>query len=238
MTQFALCAAVPIDHAVSAPEWLHLLPAGLVTTQDGRGPYRVSDPAQLMAASLRETGGKMVLCENHATDIAAPKGGPSPAHGWIVDLQNRADGIWGKVQWVEPAAQMWKRYRGISPVIAHKQDGSVTAILRATLTNTPNLTGLRTLHTQGNVMDELRTTLIKILDLTDSADDRMIINKVKFLVQHHTGKAVAMQSSKMTHVQSHELATHAVQYQARLARDGITIDLPAAVRAVMDGKAN
>ena len=40
-------------------------------------------------------------------------------------------------------------YRGISPVIQHdKQSGRIAAILRASLTNTPNLSGLVTLHSQ------------------------------------------------------------------------------------------
>lgn len=39
-----------------------------------------------------------------------------------------------------------RAYRGISPAIVHKPDGRVTAILRASLVNRPNLRGLTTLH--------------------------------------------------------------------------------------------
>src|ERR1044072_7406747 len=76
-----------------APEWINLLPAGVITTQDGRGPYTVSDMAALASQSLQAAGGKLPVDENHATDFAAPSGHPSPARGWIVELQARADGV-------------------------------------------------------------------------------------------------------------------------------------------------
>lgn len=174
----ALCAAISIEGAGDqAPEWLHLLPAGEARTQDGRGPYRTTDPAAVIAASL-QSGGKLVLCENHATDLAAPKGGPAPAHAWITELQNRDDGIWGRVDWVEPQSAIWKRYRGVSPVIAHRRDGTVTAILRATLTNTPNLTGLQSLHSEETQMD-FRSQLVAALGLTGEPDDAAILAAVK-----------------------------------------------------------
>ena len=92
-----LCSEQPLA-GDGVPEWVHLLPAGEVRTQDGRGPYRAADVAALMAASLPE-GGKLVLDENHSTDLAAPKGASAPAMGWIVELQARSDGIWGRVDW-------------------------------------------------------------------------------------------------------------------------------------------
>lgn len=150
MTRFkALCSAVALPAASAVPEWVHLLPAGDIRTNDGRGPYRVGNVKGLIAASL--AFGKLVLDENHATDLAAPKGEAAPARGWIIDLQQRPDGIWGRVQWTAAGRQIMadQAYRGISPVIQHMQDGTITAILRASLTNTPNFAGLVTLHSRG-----------------------------------------------------------------------------------------
>ncbi|MGY6517055.1 phage protease, partial [Vibrio parahaemolyticus] len=73
----------------------------------------------------------------------------APARGWIVALQARRDGIWGKVEWTPEGRKLVPGYRGISPVIRHdKQSGRIDAILRASLTNTPNLSGLVTLHSE------------------------------------------------------------------------------------------
>lgn len=167
----ALCAAITIDAGSEAPEWLHLLPAGEARTHDGRGPYRIPDAAALMASSM--AAGKLALDENHATDLAAPKGLSAPARGWIVEMQNRSDGIWGRVEWTAQGRDLVAGYRGVSPVIAHTKDGTVTGILRASLTNTPNLAGLQSLHSEEHTMD-FRTMLIGLLGLDGEADDAAI----------------------------------------------------------------
>jgi len=173
LPSIALCSAIAIAASDSAPEWLHLLPAGEIFTNDGRGPYRVGDMVSLMAASLK-VGGKLVLDECHATDLKAPKGDEAPARAWIMELQQRQDGIWGRVDWTPVATErrIWKEYRGVSPVIAHRKDGTIDAVLRASLTNTPNFRGLKTLH-QENVMD-FRAWLIEALGLGSDADDAAI----------------------------------------------------------------
>src|SRR5690606_11059898 len=94
----AMCAAQPFSATDTPPEFIHLLPAGEIATGDNRGPFRVKNAAEVIAASL-QAGDRLVLDENHSTDLAAPKGLPAPAMGWIVALESRADGIWGKVEW-------------------------------------------------------------------------------------------------------------------------------------------
>ena len=86
--------------------------------------------------------------ENHATDKGGAKGMPAPARGWIVALQARASGLWGKVQWTGERRKLVedKAYIGISPVILHTAAGKIIQVLRASLTNTPNLQGLTSLH--------------------------------------------------------------------------------------------
>ncbi|KMO32488.1 phage protease [Methylobacterium aquaticum] len=173
----ALCAALPLpalaaDGAV--PDWIHLLPAGEIRTVDGRGPYRVADPAALIALSLNG-GARLPLDENHSTDLAAPRGEPAPARGWIVGLQSRDDGLWGQVEWTAHGRRLvgGKAYRHISPVILHAKDGTVTGVLRASLVNAPNLRGLAALHQAGASMD-WTTKLRTLLGLPDTADEAAI----------------------------------------------------------------
>lgn len=162
----AICSAQALP-ATSIPEWVHLLPAGQVRTVDGRGPYTVSDMTALCAASM--AGGKLALDENHSTDKAAPLGLSAPARGWIVALQARPNGIWGKVEWTPEGRQLVPGYRGISPVIRHdKSSGRIDAILRASLTNTPNLSGLVALHSQAP--QDVRKWLIDTLSITPEGD--------------------------------------------------------------------
>tara|TARA_R110000868_G_scaffold230335_6_gene483488 strand:+ start:7582 stop:8685 length:1104 start_codon:yes stop_codon:yes gene_type:complete len=196
-TLTALCSALPLDAgAGSAPDWIHLIPTGEVRTRDGRGPYRVTDIPALMAASLT-TGGKLVLDENHATDLAAPRGEEAPARGWIVELQSRQDGIWGRVEWTNAGRQkiIDQEYRGVSPVIAHRKDGAIVAILRASLVNQPNFLGLTALH-QEDVNMNFREMLLEALGLGSDADDAAIMAALKAKLEGSSeAAAVAVQSA-------------------------------------------
>jgi phage I-like protein len=191
----ALCGPVAMAGDGGAPEWVQLLPAGEIATVDGRGPYRVRDAVTLAAASL-PSGDRLVLDENHATDLAAPKGEPAPARGWIVALQARADGIWGKVEWTADGARLVgeRAYRSISPVIRHLADGTVTAILRASLVNKPNLRGLAALH-QENDMDKLLEQLLKALSLPAETTAEQLVQKVTALHAAQDTSATALQAA-------------------------------------------
>ncbi len=125
------------------PDWIHLLPPGPIQTGDRRGPYSLIDAEAVARASLSE-GDRLPIDENHATDLAAPKGLPAPARGWIVEMQAREDGVWGRVEWTDVGRDLvsGRAYRGISPVIAHDKAKRVLAVLRASLINKPNLRGL------------------------------------------------------------------------------------------------
>ena len=177
----ATIPALPIvlNSEGTAPEWIHLLPAGTIKTNDGRGPYRVLDTKKLMAESLPQ-GERLPIDENHATDLASPQGGSSPARGWIVELAERADGIWGRVEWTKQGAELLadRAYRHISPAIQVLKDGTVLRILRAALVNTPNLRGLIALNSEGDDMD-LMAKLREALGLAADATEEVVLNAVK-----------------------------------------------------------
>lgn len=184
--------ALQVAHGVGLPislnasgavaEWIMLLPsgkAGVIATVDGRGPYRVTDAAKLATASL-QANDLLPVDENHATDLAAPKGGASPARGWIAELDARKDGLYGRVEWSPAGAQLMseRAYRFISPVFEHDKAGNITGLLRASLTNTPNLRGMAALHSEGTDM-ELLAQLRKLLGLADDADEASVLAKIE-----------------------------------------------------------
>ncbi|MDT7533738.1 hypothetical protein OVY48_09910 [Sphingobium sp. SA2] len=174
LSTIALCSALALGDCATAPDWIHLLPTGEIFTNDGRGPYRVADALALMASSIK-AGDKLVLDENHATDLAAPRGDEAPARGWIVELQQRQDGVWGKVEWTDTGRRKVeaREYRGVSPVILHRKDGTIDAVLRASLTNKPNFRGLVALHQEESM--DFRAWLIEALGLDSEADDAAIM---------------------------------------------------------------
>jgi phage I-like protein len=101
------------------PQWVMLIPAGEFSGRDGRGPFRLADPARVIAATdaLGLTAG-VPIDYDHATDFAAPKGRPAPAAGWIRELAERDGALWGRVEWTPHGAKAItsREYRYISPV--------------------------------------------------------------------------------------------------------------------------
>lgn len=180
----------------AVPEWIMLMPidaGGLVSTRDGRGPYRVADAAKLAASALSAHNGRIPIDENHSTDLAAPEGRPAPARGWAVATEARPDGIYGKVEWnASGTALMSERaYRFISPVLICDAKNNVLDLPRATLTNIPNLRGMAALNAQQeNDNMDLLAQLRAALGLADDADAASVVSKVKSMC----GTSAAMQS--------------------------------------------
>lgn len=121
------------------PEWYHLIPAGVFSGRDGRGPY--SAAFSLIAQAFATHGMPLLVDYEHQSLMASDIAGPVPAAGWITDVQERADGVWGRIEWTERAAELIRNaeYRYLSPVFGHDDAGRVTILWGAGLTNNPNL---------------------------------------------------------------------------------------------------
>ncbi|ATJ89420.1 MULTISPECIES: phage protease [Acetobacter] len=189
--------ALPDGSDNKPPEWIHLTPAGTWGGKDGRGPFVLKDPAGVIKRSMHMAGGKLVVDENHSTHVAGPKGESTPAVGWVVELASRQDGIWGKVNWTKRGAELMgdHAYRGISPAIGSKPDGTVEWIEAVSLTNRPNF-GVTTLHSQQN--QETRMDLAQLrrtLGLSETAtedDINAAIARGKAAVTLHASVAKAV----------------------------------------------
>lgn len=123
----------------NAPEWVELFPPGPnIKAVDGRAWRYV--PKDLIAAFQN---GRQVLAVDyeHGQNHLAGKGFKAPASGWIVELQERGGGLWGRVEWTEAAAKMIveREYRFISPDFRHRADGTITRLVGAGLVNRPAL---------------------------------------------------------------------------------------------------
>lgn len=174
-------------------QWVQLVPVGRIATVDNRGPYFVRDANAIVAASNKHANGRQIAVDyDHAIDRAGTSGGQAPAAGWIVELDARSDGIWGKVQWTPRAKAMIRdrEYRFLSPVVLHNAQKTIGVIIRASLTNNPNFTmkalndarKSRTMDPE-NLIPELR----EVLDLDDSAEASEILAEVKKLATSSNG---------------------------------------------------
>lgn len=215
-----LCAALPVEGG-KAPEWVQVIPAGAFTAVDGRA-WTLKDATAVIAASLAgAAGGILAIDYDHAADLAAPKGLPAPAAGWMTALEARADGIWARVDWTPAggAAVAAKEYRFLSPAFHHAKDGAVTSILGAGLVNRPALHQLAQLAShQGDRMDPTLQGLLAALGLPETTDQATALAAVTALKAGATTPPAALCS--------------AVGLQAGASADTVALAAKAAVDGV------
>lgn len=128
------------EASYAPPEWVHLIPAGVFSGRDGRGPFKLD--AQAVLAAFAAHGADLPIDYDHQSLSADEKAGPVPAAGWIKELQAREDGIWARVAWTPRATDLLanREYRYLSPVFRYRaSDGAVVELTGAGLTHNPNL---------------------------------------------------------------------------------------------------
>jgi phage I-like protein len=198
MTRLGVHGAA-LEESASAPEWIELIPAGVFRGRDGRGPFKLANAGAVIEATraLRMSAG-IPIDYDHATDFAAPEGRPAPAAGWINELIERDGAIWGRVRWTlhGAAAVTTREYRYVSPVFEHRKDGVIVRLLRAALTNNPNLyltaissratgaaaqDGANNAESEGELMNLPLTEIRTLLGLGSEAGVEEILESIRAL---------------------------------------------------------
>ena len=158
----------------SVPEWVHLIPKGEFRAVDGRGPWRYEDAAEVIRLSFASHK-RLHIDLNHSTETAGKLGLDAPAVGYIVEMEEREDGIWGRVDWTRRGTELLsdRAYWGISPVILPDAKGKLTAIARAALTNDPAVRNLTPLSRKDQ--DPMLQKLAKMLGLAEDATEEQVM---------------------------------------------------------------
>lgn len=179
----AFCAETELPDTGTAPQWVHLLPGGLIEGRDGRR-FLLDNPAGVIAASAN--GADLPIDYEHQADDPKARLVPGgvKAAGWIKQLEQRADGIWGMVEWTETARNMIeaREYRYLSPVFNHFEDGKIVKLLGAGLVHRPNL-ALKALSSQQPATAESvgLAQIAAALGLSDAADAVSVLTAVNSL---------------------------------------------------------
>ena len=197
------------DQSAAAPEWIELLPAGVFYGRDGRGPFRLDDPTAVIASTTAmQMNAGIPIDYDHATDFGAPEGRPAPAAGWIRELEVRDGAVWGRVEWTARAASsiVAREYRYVSPVFQFDpKDGTVTRLLRAGLTNNPNLhlTAIAASHTtaaENETRDErMEFPTQELRDLLNLDGDASVADVVAKVRELRAAADAASSQSTSTH---------------------------------------
>lgn len=232
------------------PKRIQILPAGKeIRGVDGRH-WKNEDPAALCAkmnaSGLVTVKNGCVIDENHSTDLSAPKGGEAPAFGWFRNFTVEADGsIWADVEWNARGqkAVSEKEYKYISPVFTRDKDGNITEILRAALTNNPNLDNPALNSSQKTAeeknMDKELCAALGIPETATTADALVAIKKLKTELNGAQNKGVDLAAyaprADLTAMQ--QRAEKAEKELAEMNAASLKTKAEAAVeQAVKDGK--
>ena len=177
--------ATEIPRAAGAPEWLHLLPpAGKpFRSVDGRGPWQYDDAEAVIRASLDAPGPRLFVDIEHSTLKGARGAAAAGAIGDIVEMEARADGLWGRVEWTKRGAEIMadRAYRAVSPVmLSVKGNGprQVQTIWHVSVTNNPALRGSVTSLSQE---DPVMMKIAKALGLDEDASEEDIVAAIEAL---------------------------------------------------------
>ncbi|MFP3866884.1 MAG: phage protease [Desulfobacteraceae bacterium] len=124
------------------PEWIRILPLGLISLGDGRPGFEVDQEAiDNLVSQFAARGLDMVVDYEHQT----LEGGQAPAAGWIKCLESREDGLWARVEWTEKGRDYLnnREYRYFSPVLTlDPETRRPIALHHVALTNTPAINHL------------------------------------------------------------------------------------------------
>lgn len=171
--------ALTFGSSPEAPEWIQLLPMG-ETIANGE-KFIVDDQAiQEMIQDFSQRENDAVLDYEHQTF----DGVEAPAAGWIVEMEGRPDGLWGRVEWTDRGKSYVeaKEYRYISPVMyVRETDSRCYCLLNAALTNHPAIDGMTPVsakENKGGSKMELLQKLIELLGLSPEATEEEVVGAV------------------------------------------------------------
>lgn len=203
--------ATTLDASAEGKVWARLMPAGVFSGRDGRGPFTAGDRKALeniVAKTRAYMGGTDVVVDyDHQSmtlhGMATGANGSAKAAGWIKQIEARDDGIYGQIEWTDKAAAYIKgrEYRYLSPVFK-APNGRVERLHNVALTNVPNLNLEEvTAHTfntpnNGTAMEKL----LKLLGLAEDASEADILAAVTKLQEGNSevAKAAGLEANAST----------------------------------------
>lgn len=185
--------------------WVELIPPGEARTRDGRGPFRLSDPAAVVnafAVDYPPGSDQAAPVDYDHADLQRDAGDDlTPAAGWLAELRvSEGGGIEGRIEWTARASAMIaaREIRYISPeLLVDPESGEIVGISGAGLTHRPNLF-LRALSHRARPpalepqMDELAERLRYMLNLPVTSTAAEIAEHLSRLIERLGAESAPM----------------------------------------------
>lgn len=187
MTGFAVVDAFAADPEAQAtakgPLWVKLAPRGAFTARDGR-KFDVSP--ETLVERFNADGVAVAIDMDHATVKKAASGDPAPAIAWIEELEARADGLYGKPDWLPAGLEALaaRSHRYISPALQTDANGRATWLHSAGLVAAPGISMPAVASAQPNTKETPMTKAIAAaLGLQDDAAETSCLSAIGDLRQ-------------------------------------------------------
>jgi phage I-like protein len=171
--------------AFEAPDWIKILPAGKVTTRDGRSFE--FDPA-VLAARFDKDGIDIPIDLDHGT---ANNKKPE-AVAWIKQLDARTDGLFGRVEWLDVGREVLaaKTRRYVSPTFKHSE-GKAGWLHSVALVAAPALSMPALAHATSDPQEEPSMKAIaEALGLEADASETACLSAITVLSTDKVDKAI------------------------------------------------
>lgn len=175
--------------AKNGPEWIKLTPRGAFTSRDGRS--FVVEP-ELLVERFNADKVAVPLDLDHATVKKAMFGEAAPAVAWIEELQARPEGLYGRVNWLQPGLDVLtaRSHRYISPSLKTDETGKAVWLHSAALVAAPGISMPAVASADLNVKKE--TTMLKAiaqaLNLTPEASEAACLSAIGDLAKRIDSK--------------------------------------------------
>lgn len=185
-----LAEEAPADGPAQVPDWVRIIPAGRTETTKGLLVLDEGSWPQILR-HMERRGVDIVVDYEHNSTV---EGAEAPAAGWIRNpdgLEMRDGELWGKVDWTPRARKHIedREYRYLSPLVTIELSSRRAVALKSVgLTNTPAINNQLALaaserdndphHEPEDPMKDLRTTMIALLALSDTATDEEVTTAV------------------------------------------------------------
>ncbi|KAB1087343.1 hypothetical protein F4V91_13475 [Neorhizobium galegae] len=179
VTAIDVFAAEPTaSGAATAPAWIKLAPRGTFVSRDGR-PFQISP--ELLVERFNADKVSVPLDLDHATVKKAMFGDAAPAVAWIEELAARADGLYGRVEWLQPGIDTLaaRSHRYISPALKTDDAGRATWLHSAALVAAPGISmpavaSADPTHKETNMLK----AIAKALNLQDDASEASCLSAI------------------------------------------------------------
>ncbi|MCB5204245.1 phage protease [Neorhizobium sp. T786] len=187
-------AVEPLAGADKGPQWIKLAPRGPFTARDAR---KFTIDPELLVERFNADKVALPIDVDHATVKKAMFGESAPAIGWIEELQARPDGLYGRVEWLEPGLAILaaKSHRFISPALKTDDHGRAYWLHSAGLVAAPGISmpavaSADPTHTETNMLK----AIAKALNLQEDANEAACLSAIGDMLTKRVDPAIHQQA--------------------------------------------